>query len=276
MNINGKTQVYGIIGNPVRHSMSPVMHNSAFSAIGANCVYIPLPVEDIVAGLTGLKGLGLMGASVTIPHKEAVIPLLDYIDPVAARIGAVNTIKVVDTGNGRELHGSNTDWLGAIRALQERTELFGKKVIILGAGGSSRAIGFGLLEVGAQVVICSRTEVRGNALADELGCKWFALEDVDDLQGDILINATSVGMAPDSQSTLVQRHSLGRYKVVMDIVYSPLRTRLLTEAAIEGCITINGLEMLLYQGVAQFELWTGRSAPVEIMRDALLEATGNI
>lgn len=276
MTINGKTKVYGIIGNPVQHSMSPVMHNRAFAALGENCVYIPLPVEDVAAGITGLKGLGIWGASVTIPHKEAVIPLLDHVDPVAARIGAVNTIVMVETEQGRELHGSNTDWLGANRALEERLDLAGKQVVVLGAGGSAKAIGFGVLEAGAQVTICSRTESRGRSLARELGCSWYSLDQIDELVGDVLVNATSVGMAPNEAATLVQQKLLGTYRVVMDIVYAPLKTRLLVEAEAEGCTTVNGLEMLLYQGVAQFELWTGRRAPVDVMRGALLEATGNV
>jgi len=276
MQINGSTRVYGIIGNPVGHSMSPVMHNSGFAALGENRVYIPLPVKDIAAGLDGLRGLGLWGASVTIPHKESVIPLLDEIDPVAARIGAVNTIEVIENAEGRWLHGSNTDWLGANRALAERIDPAGKEVVVLGAGGSARAIGFGLLEAGAQVVLCSRTERRGRALAEDLGCAWYGLERVNELRGDILINATSVGMQPAVDATLVDSRTLPGYRVVMDIVYAPLKTRLLTEAEAAGCITVNGLEMLLYQGVAQFELWTGRAAPVEVMRRALLAATGNL
>lgn len=276
MNIDGTTKVYGIIGNPVGHSKSPVMHNSGFAALGENRVYVPLPVTDISAGLLGLRGLGLWGASVTIPHKEAVIPLLGHVDPVAARIGAVNTIAVIETGEGRELHGSNTDWLGANRALAERIDLPGKRVVVLGAGGSARAIGFGLLEEGAEVVLCSRTEQRGCGLAADLGCDWYSLDRLDDLSGDILVNATSVGMQPDSDRTLAARNLLGRYRVVMDIVYAPLTTRLLTEAEAAGCATVNGLEMLLYQGVAQFELWTGKTAPVDVMRNALLAATGNL
>lgn len=276
MRIDGSTKVYGIIGNPVSHSKSPVMHNSGFVALGENRVYIPLPVTDVQAGLTGMRGLGLWGASVTIPHKEAVISLVDQVDPIAERIGAVNTINVIETADGRKLYGSNTDWLGANRALTEKTELAGKRVVLLGAGGSARAIGFGLLEVGAEVVLCSRTEARGRALAADLGCTWYALDQVDDLSGDILVNATSVGMLPNVDTSLMAKSSLARYQVVMDIVYAPLATRLLQDAEAMGCMTVNGLDMLLYQGVAQFELWTGKKAPVDIMRKALLGATGNL
>lgn len=276
MAIDGSTKVYGIIGNPVTHSKSPVMQNSGFAALAENCVYVPLPVTDIEAALSGLRGLGIWGASVTIPHKEAVIPLLDSVDPLAKRIGAVNTIKVVETAEGRRLHGFNTDWIGANRALAERIGLSGKRAIVLGAGGSARAIGFGLQEAGAVVTLCSRTEKRGRALAADLGCDWYSLDNIAELVGDILINATSVGMQPDVDKTLVPRQALNGYQVVMDIVYAPLKTRLLREAGMAGCLTVNGLEMLLYQGVAQFELWTGKTAPVEVMRKALLAATGNL
>ena len=276
MPIDGSTKVYGIIGNPVTHSKSPVMQNSAFAALAENRVYVPLPVIDLAAALSGLRGLGLWGASVTIPHKEAILPLLDSVDPLAKRIGAVNTIKVVETAGGRQLHGYNTDWIGANRALAERIEPAGKRAIVLGAGGSARAIGFGLREAGATVTLCSRTEKRGRALAEDLGCDWYSLADLTDLHGDILINATSVGMQPDVDATLIRQQALGGYSVVMDIVYAPLKTRLLREAEAAGCITVNGLEMLLYQGVAQFELWTGKSAPVDVMRKALLAATGNL
>lgn len=276
VSINGSTKVYGIMGNPVTHSMSPVMHNSAFAELNENCIYIPLPVENAGAGLTGIRGLGLYGASVTIPHKEAVIPFLDEIHPVAAKIGAVNTLYLVETPQGKKLHGANTDWIGANRALQEKVVLTGKKVTLLGAGGSAKAIGFGLLEAEAEVIICSRTERRGRKLADELGCQWVSLSQVNSLVGDILVNATSVGMAPNISGTLVDKNVLATYSVVMDIVYSPLQTRLLREAEECGCVVINGLEMLLYQGVAQFELWMKKKAPVEVMRNALLKATGNI
>ena len=153
MHINGATALFGIIGNPVRHSLSPAMHNAGLAACGINGVYLPFPAEDIQTAVTGIRGLGIIGSSVTIPHKESVMEYLDDIDPVAQRIGAVNT---VHQKNGK-LTGSNTDWLGAMRALEEKTELTGEAVVLLGAGGSARAVGFGLLERGASVVLCSRT-----------------------------------------------------------------------------------------------------------------------
>lgn len=265
MNINGKTALYGIIGNPVSHSLSPAMQNAALAACGLNGVYIPFPAKDIEAAVTGIRALGICGVSVTIPHKEGVIAYLDEIDPVAERIGAVNTI-IVQKG---KLVGLNTDWLGAMRALEEKTDLAGAKIVLLGAGGSAKAIGFGLLERGAKIVLCSRTESRGRALADNLECPWVSLKETEKLSGKVLINATSVGMQPNVENSPVPSTILPGFQVVMDIVYAPLQTRLLREAEAAGCFAVNGLEMLLYQGVSQFEIWTGLTAPVDVMRQAL-------
>ena len=272
MAISGKTVLYGIIGNPVSHSLSPAMHNAALAASGIDAVYLPFPALEIEAAVTGLRGLGIQGVSVTIPHKETVMDLLDSIDPVAGKIGAVNTI----INKNGILTGLNTDWLGATRALEEAIDLNGAKAVILGAGGSARAIGFGLLEREANFVLCSRTESRGRALADELGCPWISLDDTEQLSGDILINATSVGMVPHIKNIPVPEGIVSHFQVVMDIVYAPMKTRLLQEAETKGCLVINGLEMLLYQGVAQFELWTGKTAPVSVMREALTGALAKI
>ena len=268
MVINGKTVLYGILGNPVTHSLSPAMHNAALAASGIDAVYLPFHAPDIIAAVTGIRGLDVQGVSVTIPHKETVMELLDSIDPVAEKIGAVNTIINKDG----VLKGFNTDWLGATSALEEEIDLRSARAVILGAGGSARAIGFGLLERGTRFVLCSRTESRGRALADEFGCPWISLDDTGKLSGDILINATSVGMVPRIDNSPLPEGIVSRFQVVMDIVYAPMKTRLLQEAEAGSCIIINGLEMLLYQGVAQFELWTGTSAPVSVMRDALFEA----
>ena len=276
MTINGQTALYGIIGNPVSHSLSPAMHNAAFVELGENRVYLPFPVSDLEAGIQGLKALGIKGVSVTIPYKEVVLPLLDVIDDVACKIGAVNTVEIRAVDGRKYLYGSNTDWLGANRALAEKVQLQGARVVLLGAGGSARAIGFGLQHRGAEVVLCSRTESRGRSLAADLDCLWHPLSEVDTLQGEVLINATSVGMQPKIEVSPVSATLLSRFRVVMDIVYAPLATRLLREAEAAGCQVINGLEMLLYQGVAQFELWTGKAAPVELMRQKLYEATGNV
>lgn len=273
--INGSTKIFGIIGNPVKHSLSPAMHNRAFAELGINAVYLPFCVEDIASAIKGMRAMGIHGVSVTIPHKESVFKELDEIDPVALKIGAVNTLRFVEVGGYTEVHGSNTDWLGANRALQEKINLAGKKAVIFGAGGSARAIGFGLQEEGAQISLCSRTEEKGRELASKLDCEWQPLSEAELLKGDVLINATSVGMAPLEKICLISKNGLNNFNVVMDIVYAPLKTKLLTDAEDVGCTVINGLEMLLYQGVAQFELWTGKVAPVEVMRQELMKGTGN-
>lgn len=272
MIIDGKTKVYGIIGEPVSHSLSPIMHNTAFAKLGENRVYLPFPVHDVNAAMQGLRGLNIEGVSVTIPHKEAVMAHLDEIDPVALKIGAVNTIRCDHKDERTILTGYNTDWLGAVRPLKEAITLQGAAVVILGAGGSARAIGFGMLEAGAEIILCSRTPSRGKNLAADLGCRWSPLEEIDTLQGQVLINATSVGMAPQHDLSPVPQDVVTHFDVVMDIVYAPLQTTLLSDAQKAGCKVINGLEMLLYQGMSQFELWTGCNPPEEDMRRALLKA----
>ena len=269
--INGTTQVYGIIGSPVHHSMSPAMHNACFRHLGMNCVYIPLPTADIGDAVAGLKAMGFRGASVTIPYKEDVMLHLDVTDPVAAKIGAVNTLVIGRRPDSSDtaVHGYNTDWIGANQTLEEKIGLQGGRVLILGAGGSARAIGFGLLEAGARVMIANRTEEKGRKLARQLDCPFHRLEDMEDLRAEALVNATSVGMNPHSERSPVPSRLLANFRVVMDIVYAPLQTRLLQEAEAVGCEVIDGLSMLLYQGAAQFKLWTGRDAPLEVMRRVL-------
>ena len=272
MGINGKTKLFGIIGNPVSHSLSPLMHNRALQICGENGVYLPLHTDDLEAAIQGLRGMRIDGVSVTIPYKEQVLGLLDEIDPVARKIGAVNTIVARREGGATLLYGTNTDWLGANKALAEKIELRGSRAVLLGAGGAARAIGFGLLEAGAEVEIKSRDQVKGRVLAEQLGAAWSPLDGVQLHDAHILINATSVGMEPGDDVSPIAAEHLAGYTVVMDIVYAPLQTKLLKEAAAFGCTIVNGLEMLLYQGVAQFELWTGREAPVEAMRQELLSA----
>lgn len=271
--IDGAASTFGIIGRPVSHSLSPVMHNAAFAELGMNCVYVPLPTDDLSKGVDGLKALGFKGVSVTIPHKEEVMQYVDVLDPVAQKIGAVNTLVIGnrEDDDNRSIYGYNTDWVGANRALEEKIKLDGSKVLILGAGGSARAIGYGLLEAGAEIILSNRTLSRGEDLANVLGCDFVSPQQLGDVQADILINTTSVGMTPDDDKTPVEQKFLSRFSVVMDIVYAPLTTRLLREAEGAGCKLVDGLSMLLYQGAEQFELWTGRDAPVDIMRNVLRE-----
>lgn len=276
MEIDGRTKVYGIIGNPVHHSLSPLMHNNAFRHAGLNCVYLPFRTADLEGALQGIRCLDINGVSVTIPHKEAVLAFLEVIDPVARKIGSVNTIVCKRDDDAPKLLGYNTDWIGANRALAGQIEVKGTRAVILGAGGSARAIGFGLLEAGASICLCSRTESRGRRLAEELGCEWISLDESNALRGDVLVNATSVGMVPDIEKSPVPPEVTEAFEAVMDIVYAPHMTKLLKDAESRGCRLIHGLDMLLYQGAAQFELWTGLDAPVDVMRGALMEATGNI
>ncbi|KPJ75824.1 MAG: shikimate dehydrogenase [Deltaproteobacteria bacterium SG8_13] len=265
MQIDGKTRLYGIMGKPVSHSLSPAMHNTAFQHLGLNNIYVAFEVEDVARALDGFRALGVCGVSVTIPHKQAVIPHLDAIDPVAEKIGAVNTLAI----NDRQIQGSNTDWVGAMQALETITELSGQTVLVIGAGGSARAVGFGLREKGAKILLANRTLSRGQDLARDLGCECIPLTELGDVRADAMINTTSVGMIPNDADTPVPAALLENVAAVMDIVYSPVVTRLLREAKQAGCRAIDGRYMLLYQGVAQFELWTGQKAPVDVMRTAL-------
>ncbi len=262
--IDGSTQIYGILGRPVAHSLSPAMHNAAFRELGLNAVYVAFPVIDLAQAVAGIRGLKIRGASVTIPLKEDIIPLLDEIDPQAAKMGAVNTVVNRD---GRLL-GYNTDWLGALKALEEKTDLAGKRVLILGAGGASRAIAFGILEKGGQVAVSDVEQDKALALSRQMWVEVVAPDYLSQYPADILINATPVGMEPDVGDTPINPDLLARFQVVMDIVYKPLKTRLLQEAEARGCQVIDGLRMLIHQATEQFTLWTGRPAPLDIMAGA--------
>ncbi len=266
--IDGHTKVYGIIGRPVEHSLSPAMHNAAFRALGINAVYTAFPVADLKLAVAGLKGLNIGGVSVTIPFKEEIIPLLDELDPQAARMGAVNTVV---NREGR-LVGYNSDWLGAVAALKEKTSLKNKHFLILGAGGAARAIAFGIREEGGRVSLTDIDQGRAAALATEFGAEALSPEALSQCPATILINATPVGMAPQEHDIPIGPELLGRFELVMDIVYRPLETRLLKEARAKGCPIIDGLQMLIYQGAAQLELWTGKKAPIEIMAQAAYAA----
>lgn len=279
MEINAHTQFFGVIGNPVEHSLSPAIHNAAFKELGLNCVYLAWKVEAIGEAIMGLRALGnFRGASVTIPHKVLVMPFLDHVETTAGRIGAINTI-VADES---QLIGYNTDATGALRALEgEGVELRGRSIVLLGSGGAARAIAFALAAVpGVEKLRLLGIDDRERAMLahdvrsktslaveefhlDERSLGWTLAE------AQVLIHCTPVGMAPKSDATCVPLSSLHSDLAVMDIVYNPRETRLLKEAKQVGCKTIPGLEMFLYQAVAQFELWTNRSAPVQVMREVL-------
>jgi shikimate dehydrogenase len=268
--INGQTKIFGILGQPVAHSLSPVMHNAAFRHLGINAVYVAFPVTDLFQAVAGLRGLGIGGVSVTIPFKEEIIPLIDDLDPRAAKIGAVNTVLHRDGC----LFGFNTDWLGAVTALTAKVSLKSRHVLILGAGGASRAIAYGIIQKGARVSLTDVDQARATALVKDLGGEAIPLNAVGDCPATILVNATPVGMTPDLDGIPIDPDRLGRFEVVMDIVYQPLQTRLLREAEAHGCAAIDGLQMLIHQGAAQFELFTGREAPANIMAQAAYLALG--
>jgi shikimate dehydrogenase len=281
MNISGKTKICGLIGDPVEHTMSPVMHNAAFDKLGLDYAYLPFRVrpEELPQAVSGFKALNAIGFNVTIPHKVAVIPLLDELDPLARKIGAVNTV----VNNNGVLKGYNTDASGFLQALLERgVEPAGKNIVLLGAGGAARAIAYILSERKARLTILNRREeldwaeaIAANIRKDlgnvievfELlpGYLQKALE-----HADILANATSVGMSPDSGKSPVPAGLLRSGLVVVDIVYNPVRTKLLQDAAAAGAVTVEGLDMLVWQGALAFEKWTGEKPPFDIMREVTL------
>jgi shikimate dehydrogenase len=273
--IDAETQLYGVIGNPVRHSLSPIIHNGAFRRMGLNAVYLVFEVKDPKEAINGIRGLGVRGVSVTIPFKIQILPFLDEVEAVAWKIRAVNTI-VNEEGR---LIGYNTDWRGALEALEEKVDLKGKRVVLLGAGGAARAIGFALKTKDCEVIISNHTMDRGSGLAKELMCLHQPLSSIEGLNADVIINATSVGMHPCDEESPLPKKVLKEGMTVMDIVYQPLRTKLLQEAEERRCQTIDGLEMFVRQGVAQLEIWTGiRPLIEEIKRDlqqALVKKSAN-
>ena len=281
--ISGKTKICGLIGDPIEHSMSPAMHNAAFKNRGLDYVYLPFRVAKTRLGeaILGIKALNIRGLNVTIPHKVSVIPLLDELDPLAEKIGAVNTI----INNDGVLKGYNTDAHGFLRALLEQDiEPDGKSIVMLGAGGASRAISFILAERGANLVILNRqleldwAVKLGNSISRTFGREVKALElNEQNLapvlrKANILVNTTSVGMSPNTNETPIPARLLESDLVVFDIVYNPVKTKLLTEAESAGAKAISGLEMLVWQGALAFEMWTGLTAPLEIMRKATIRA----
>jgi len=278
--IDTATQLCAVIGNPVEHSLSPCMHNAAFEAAGLNYVYVAFQVEDVAGCLAGMRALpSFRGMSVTIPHKIAVMPHLDAIDPMAVNVGSVNTI----VNEGGRLVGSTTDGLGTLRVFDEAgVSLKGKRVLFIGAGGAVRSVAFALAERAGvtDVTILGRTESRVTTLVNDLKAKTdIAIhpgslpQDIEPAmtQHDVVIQGTPIGMYPHNQDeTIVPAGFFRPEQIVFDMVYRPLKTRLIREAETAGCRTILGIEMLLQQAVLQFEAWTGIDAPVEVMRKSLL------
>jgi shikimate dehydrogenase len=279
MNASGKTRLYCVIGDPIEHSLSPVMQNAAFEALKLNCVFLAFKVapSDVENALRGMRGLGICGMNVTMPDKNAVIENLDEVDEAAKFLESVNTIK---NENGK-LKGFSTDGIGALNALRKNdVSLSGKELVLFGAGGAARAIAFALAKEVEEITILNRTPEKTAKLSKELtrlhskkvasGPLTTSAIKESLKNADILINATSVGMKHNSEITLVNPKLLRPDLTVMDIVYNPIETKLAKEAKTMGAKVINGLEMLIYQGAASFEIWTGLEAPVEVMRKAVL------
>lgn len=278
--IDTRTKLVGLLGRPLEHSFSPVMHNRAFQALGLNYCYLPIEVadEDVATVAAGIAKMNFAGYNVTIPHKIRIMDCLDAVDPLAQAIGAVNTVIIQNS----RTTGYNTDGIGFIHSLEAAGEpaVENKSVLILGAGGAARAIAMTLADQGAaRIVICNRTAPKAYALTRDVNqqsreCATAIPMDAATMTNtlrdtDILINTTSVGMHPQEKQSPIADHLIQGHLVVCDIVYNPPLTHLLKMAQEKGCRIVRGIGMLVYQGAASFRLWTGRDAPVDIMRDAI-------
>jgi shikimate dehydrogenase len=266
--IDTTTRLYGVMGDPVGHSLSPAMHNAAFRHTGYNGAYLAFHVIDLPGAVNGIRALNIHGASVTLPHKVAVMDLLDQVDAAARQIGAVNTI-VNESGR---LCGFNSDSPGAMAALMEKTPIEGKRVAVIGAGGAARALAYGIKINGGHLTIVNRSREKGRRLADELANDFCPLDTFSGADVDILINTTSVGMSPNADRTPVASSLLRPGMTVMDIVYNPLETKLIRSARHSGCTVVDGVSMFVHQGAIQFERWTGKKAPVRLMQQTVLDA----
>ncbi len=281
MEVKATTKIYGIFGHPVSHSLSPVMHNSAFAVLGLDCVYLAFDIrpEKIGHAADAVRTLGIMGINITIPHKESIIPHLDEISPDAKLTGAVNTVKNEDG----KLSGYNTDVGGFLRAVEEDlgSKPEGANVFLLGAGGAARAVMSAFCMNGAgSIYIANRTYEKALKLGSEFGKQFknikiepIALDDKELIKArlsetDILVNSTSAGME-GSEMMEVPLEPLKESAAVYDLVYSPRETSLVKKARELGHSASGGLSMLLYQGALSFEIWTGRDAPVKVMRKAI-------
>ncbi len=264
MNINNMTKKYGLIGNPLSKTLSPFIHNSIYRENNINSIYLTyeLKLEDLEKGIEAFKTLGIEGFNITIPFKERIIPYLDNIDETAKKINAINTVKQVEG----ELIGYNTDYLGFLKSLElNNIDLNNKNILVLGAGGGSRAISIGLLENNInKLYITNRTSNRGIKLVNELRRIYndkfikftgFNLSELDKDEIDIIINTTSVGMYPEIDESPMDFKGFQNDLILYDLIYKPLETRFLSEGKIRGYKTINGLEMLYYQAIESQKIW---------------------
>jgi 3-dehydroquinate dehydratase/shikimate dehydrogenase len=259
--LDANTLIFGVAGNPIVHSLSPLMHNTAFARERMNAVLLPLKVRALNDLLALMRELPMSGAAVTMPLKQDVLPHLDWMDPLVKRIGACNTLRITVDG---KLFGYNTDVAGAVRPLEKRMKLKGARIAVLGAGGAARAAVFGLVDRGAEVFVINRTHEYAVKLARAAKARALKQEQLGRHEFDAIINSTPCGMAGSKQALPIAEEHL-QTGLVFDMVYNPLRTPLLKLAARRGLQTVTGLEMFVQQGVRQFEIWTGRTPPEEAM-----------
>ena len=285
--ISGKTQLVGLIGWPVSHSFSPAMHNAALAQLGLDWAYVPLPVlpEDVATAVPALPSLNFRGVNVTVPHKQAVMPFLAQIEAGAQAIGAVNTIVVQGSGRASEavhshyqLYGYNTDWTGFLADLQEHGVMVkGRDCLVLGAGGSARAVAYALRQRGARVIVLARRLEQAQAVVKDLPSGELTAAPLTLLSTliaqttrPLIVNSTPLGMAPNRDSSVWPDDlPFPHHAILYDLVYNPIETKLMQQAQAAGCQAINGLGMLIHQGAEAFRLWTGLHPDVEVMREAV-------
>ncbi|MCE5315692.1 shikimate dehydrogenase, partial [bacterium] len=272
-------------GHPVSHSLSPAMHNAAISALDLDYIYVPFHVlpDDLAKAVDGIRSLGISGVNVTIPHKERIIEYLDEVSELSMMTGSVNTVVNRDD----RLIGDTTDGRGFLKSAEaEWGKLDGMRVVVLGAGGSARAVCFALAQVGCEIVIANRTIERAGELVEGLKVAFGTeVARVVGMNGDalaeevakagLLVNTTSVGMSPDVDGIPIPAGLLHPKLLVYDLIYNPLNTRLVLEARSRGAKAVSGLGMLACQGALSFEMWTGRQAPVQVMEEAVARVTQN-
>lgn len=289
MNINAQTTLVGVMGWPIRHSLSPQMHNAAFDALGLNWRYLAFEVRpgEVGAAVAGLKALGFRGCNVTVPHKEAVIPWLDHLSQQVRQFGAVNTLIIErDRDGGVVVRGENTDVQGFVLSLRQGGfEPQGKRVLVVGAGGGARGVIYSLCQAGAAAVtVLNRTPERAQSLTADLA-PYAAHTDLrialpdslieQAMQADLLVNTTTVGMWPHADASIWPDHTpIPAHLAVCDLVYRPIETRLLRQVRAVGAQAIDGLGMLIAQGALSFQMWTGQWPPEEVMREACERVLG--
>lgn len=265
--VGKNTKIFGLIGNPVEHSWSHIIHNTAFEKMNINSVYLKFKVDKLKEFIEYFKKLNIGGFSVTIPHKVEAMKYIDSVDKKAKEIGAINTIVA---RKGR-LIGFNTDCDGAMQALKKVMKIRDKKIFVLGTGGAARAIIYGLKENGANPVVLSRKMEKAAKFGKDLDVDYDVIENLSLYECDALINATPVGMYPNVNQSSIPSNLVPSGSVVMDAVFNPLKTKLIREAEKKKCVTIPGIEMFINQAALQFRLWTGKDAPENIMREKILD-----